>query len=232
VVNENTILVQKSLSSPDSKKPFQVYSDDFDDSGSTDIILAYNNEDKLVPVRGRDCSSEQMPFITEKFPTFKDFAQAEIKDIVGDKIDSSLNKKAFNFASVILINEGGKLEQKLLPSEAQLFPINASEVHDFNQDGNLDILIAGNMYQTEAETSRADAGYGLVLLNDGEFNYKPLPLYKSGFFAPGDVKDMIKITLKDENPIFLIANNNAPSQAYQFVPPVERETLSSKAGKQ
>ena len=41
-------------------------------------------------------------------------------------------------------------------------------IEDFNQDGNLDILVAGNLYTAEVETPRNDAGIGLVLLGDGK----------------------------------------------------------------
>ncbi len=44
------------------EKPIYIYSKDFDDNGSYDVALSKINNGKLVPVRGKECSSEQNPF--------------------------------------------------------------------------------------------------------------------------------------------------------------------------
>ena len=196
------------------ENPFSVYSDDFDDNGKLDIVLAFHDEnDNFFPVRGRDCSSEQMPFIKEKFPTFASFGEAKMEDIFGDKLKDAFTLKANLFASVILENKNGKFEIKHLPFEGQLSAINGVEEFDFNQDGNNDLIIAGNMFNTEVETSRADANFGLLLLGDGKGNYKEKPLLESGFFTPADVKNIKMIDFKDQK-LILVANNDYKFQAY------------------
>ena len=65
------------------KKPFHIFCDDFDNSGTYDIVLTSNYKGTLVPSRGRECSSQQMPFIKEKFPSFEAFAEASLEDIYG-----------------------------------------------------------------------------------------------------------------------------------------------------
>ncbi|HEX5624547.1 MAG TPA: VCBS repeat-containing protein, partial [Saprospiraceae bacterium] len=76
------------------EKPFQVYCDDFDDNGSFDIVLAKENSGQLVPVRGRQCSSEQVPEISKKFPTYNAFANATLKDLYGTGLDNALHYQA------------------------------------------------------------------------------------------------------------------------------------------
>ncbi|RMG78443.1 MAG: VCBS repeat-containing protein, partial [Bacteroidetes bacterium] len=186
------------------EKPFNVYCSDFDSTGTLDIVLAYYLDKDLVPVRGRDCSSEQMPFITEKFPTFEDFGEATLPEILGDKINTSLHYEAKLFASVYLENTGTGFEIHPLPTLAQLSAVTSIIPHDFNGDGHTDLVLAGNMYQTEVETSRADANLGLFLTGDGHGNFEPMEWTQSGFFAPGDVKDARFLNGK----IVVVARNN------------------------
>ena len=199
-----------------AEKPFQVFCGDFDETGTNDIVLAFEQDDKLYPVRGRDCSSEQMPFILDKFPTFSEFGEAQVHDILGDKMKTALHKEVKLFASVILVNENNKFKIKHLPYEAQFSANTGIQNYDLNLDGYQDLILAGNMYQTEAETSRADAGYGLVLLNDKKGNFESLSMEDSGLYAPGDIKDFKIVHLGKENPIFVFANNNGPIQAYKL----------------
>ncbi|KAA3623198.1 MAG: hypothetical protein DWQ02_24845, partial [Bacteroidetes bacterium] len=67
------------------EEPLHVYCSDFDNTGTFDIVLGYHEQGTIFPVRGRQCSSEQMPYIQEKFPTYKDFAEASIDEIYGKR---------------------------------------------------------------------------------------------------------------------------------------------------
>jgi len=207
----NIGLNHKFKTSPE--KPFQVFSDDFDKNGSLDIVLAYHESDKFYPVRGRDCSSEQMPFIAEKFPTFEAFGNAEMKDVFGDKLDGAFSLKTSTFASVILENVGGNFNVVELPFPAQLSAVTGVIELDFNQDGHNDLAISGNMFTTEAETSRADANMGLMLHGDGKGNYKEEFIGDSGFFTPGDTRHLEVIDFQGEK-LILVANNNGKFQSY------------------
>ncbi len=202
---------------PSPKKPFRVYAEDFDGNGTCDVVLSKDYKGKSVPTRGRQCSSQQMPFIAEKFPTFKEFANADLNEILGeDKLKQSLHLEVTGFESIVLINDGqGHFETKQLPVQAQFAPINGIVVEDFDQDGNADILIAGNMYDTEVETPRYDAGTGLVLKGDGKGIFTPLTISQSGFYAPGNVKDVKTIKLANGSQLILVANNDGPLQVFQ-----------------
>ncbi len=198
-------------------KPFHVYCSDFDSDGVQDVVLAKKVNDDFKPIRGRTCSSTQMPFIKDKFTTFGSYADASITDIYGEeKLNAALHYEAKLFESVWLKNNGnGKFEIVHLPSEAQFFPINGAIFEDFNRDGKADLLLVGNNYSAEVETSRADAGNGLLLLGDGTGALEPLSVLESGMFTPGDVKDLKLIKLANGNNAVLIANNNAPVQLFQ-----------------
>ncbi len=190
------------------EKPFEVYAKDFDGNGTNDIFLAKHLNDIVVPVRGRECTSMQCPMIARKFPTYLSFAESDLEGILGEDIKDALHYKAYLFSSVILINDKGKFRIKKLPAEAQLSAVNGIVINDFDSDGKKDMLLAGNKFDVEVETTPADASPGVFLksLGDGNFkSYKPL---ESGFFVPHNVKDVKVITMNNNNAILVSSNND------------------------
>lgn len=205
---------------PSLEKPLHVYSDDLDNSGSCDIVLSKYYKGNLVPVRGRECSSEQMPFITEKFPTYTDFAHAKLDEIyTPQKLDAALHLEATEFRSMLLVNDGsGKYTASPLPSRAQIAPVNGAVVLNANNDGIPDLLVAGNMYGAEVETPRYDAGVGLLLRGTGNADFTPLAPYQSGFSVPYDVKDVKALYMGPQlGTVVLLAVNNQSLVVYRVL---------------
>lgn len=192
-----------------NEKPFEVYSKDFDNNGTNDIFLAKYNGDVQVPIRGRECTSQQCPFILQKFPTFLSFAESDLKTILGDEIETALHHKAHLFSSVLLVNDNGKFTIKALPVEAQLSTVNCILVNDFDKDGKKDILLSGNKFDVEVETTPADASPGLFLKGLGNLNFQSTKPLESGFFVPYNVKDMKAVKLKDRMGILVSSNDDS-----------------------
>lgn len=198
---------------PKKEKPLHIYMNDFDANGTNDIVLAKYSQEVCVPVRGRECSSDQMPFLKQKFPTYSEFANANLETIYGKKkLDNAVHLTATEFASMILINENGKFTYKPLPRMAQMSPIFGTVVMDVNNDGNKDIVAVGNMFEAEVETTRYDASIGSILLGDGKMNFTPAPLSESGFFAPYNAKALSSIKLSSGKPAVVVGNNMGPLQ--------------------
>ncbi|MEL6944372.1 MAG: hypothetical protein AAFO82_17050 [Bacteroidota bacterium] len=82
----------------------------------------------------------------------------------------------------------------------------------------MDILLAGNLYHAEVETTRNDAGYGLLLLGDGKGNFEPLDQLQSGFYAPYDVKNLSQIKRMGKAYI-LVACNDEKLQVFEMKKP-------------
>ncbi|MFT5279662.1 MAG: hypothetical protein ACI9P8_001301 [Bacteroidia bacterium] len=200
---------------PSKEKPLEIYMSDFDDNGTNDIVLAKHSQTQCLPVRGRECSSSQMPVLKEKFPTFSLFANADLNSIYGkEKLDNSIHLQATEFRSTILVNDDGKFSFKPLPNSVQIAPINGSVIMDVNDDGHKDMIIAGNMFGAEVETSRYDAGIGSVLLGDGKMNFTPLTVSESGFYTPNNVKALKTIQLQDGKTGIIVGNNDAGIQVF------------------
>lgn len=202
---------------PSKNKPLGVLASDFDESGTLDIVLTKKYKDETVPVRGKECSSQQMPLLNEKFPTYEGFATSSIEEILGEsKVEASYSKSVNDFSSYLMINngkEGFKLTR--LPVAAQLFPIMDAEVMDINEDGKLDLFLVGNKWNAEPETPSYDAGKGLIMLGDGKMNFKAITsIAESGVNIKGDARAIKKVLISGETH-FIIASNNGSSVVYK-----------------
>ena len=196
-------------------KPFHVFCDDFDDNGTFDIVFSKDYKGNLVPMRGRQCSSEQMPFISDKFKNYKSFAAASLNDIIGEEnLSNALHYETKDFHSICLINEGkGEFKKINLPIEAQFSPIMNFTVANINSDASKEIIAVGNMYPTEVETTRYDASRGVVLqFNNGKFDV--LPAAYTGLRIDGDSKDAVFLDLNGVGELYLVSNNNSSLETY------------------
>lgn len=188
--------------------PFKVYTNDFDNNGTNDVVLAKYYKGNYVPMRGRECTTQQMPYVGKKFKDFHSFASSTLIEVLPEeKVKDAVIYEIENFESILLINNKGKLTAKPLPIEAQISPIKSSLVDDFNNDGFNDILIVGNHYGVEVETTRYDASYGSLLIGDGKNNFTVLTPKVSGVYLPFDSRTIHKIQRKNKE-AFLITNNN------------------------
>jgi len=190
--------VGKSIKFKTSKeKPFKIYANDFDENGSPDIVLSKVYNDTYVPVRGKECSTQQMPFISNKFKTYEAFASASLDDIYGEKLTEAYEREVITFESVLLRNKGElNFEVETLPFEAQLFPILSAEVIT-NEDEKRQLLLFGNIYNTEVETPRLD-GVGAL----------PIALFENGQLDQNISSDQfIKIQGNIKSSVFLPSMN-------------------------
>lgn len=194
------------------EKPFHIYAGDFDKNGKSDIVLGQYYLNELCPVRGRQCSSEQMPQLAEKFPTYNEFGKANLSAVYGEYLEEAYHLQVNTFASSFLYNEDGKLKLVKMPNEAQFSPINDVLLKDLDNDQHLDIIAGGNLFVSEVETGRADGGVGVTLLNKGAGRFKSISSEESGLYIDRDVKSL---TLLD-NKYLLVGNNNEAMQVYKF----------------
>ena len=195
---------------PSAERPLRVYMGDLDHSGTNDIVLAKTGDQCELPVRGRECSSRQMPFLQRKFPTYKTFADATLEEIYGNVLGSALRLDATTFTSMLFINTNGHFEARPLPMAAQISPIRSAVIADMDGDGRKDLLIAGNMYGAEVETVRYDAGMGLLLHGNANGDLDAVPATRSGISIPYDTRQLLPITVADHGLCYLAVNNDGP----------------------
>jgi len=199
--------------SEDSK--LGVYADDFTGNGTTDVVLTQDLDGTEYPVFGLALLGRAIYTIGVQFPTYGSFATASMPEIFGaSRLSRVVHYNADTFASAYLQNDGdGTFTAFSLPKLAQISPVDAIVVHDVDGDGGLDLIVAGNQYNPEPNTARADAGNGLWLRGDGHGNFAPVPPFESGFLAPLQVTDLALINTPAGTAV-LVANNSDSLQTF------------------
>jgi hypothetical protein len=80
-------------------------------------------------------------------------------------------------------------------------------------DGNLDLIVAGNLFLTEPNTPALDAGNGLWLRGDGRGQFTPVAPVESGFLAPRNVAGLALLKTPAGSAV-LVANTGDSLQAF------------------
>ncbi|MEO7983939.1 MAG: VCBS repeat-containing protein [Bacteroidota bacterium] len=205
------------------QQPLQLYSMDIDHNGSLDPIPFYyiknkNGKKEQFPGLSRDQFAEQVPSIKKRFLSYAAYASAQFDDIFTKQEQQHLfTLTCEETRTCIFENNGnGKFIMSPLPVEAQFAPVNAILCYDFDGDGNKDLLLAGNEYQTEVMTGRYDASYGLLLKGNGKNNFRAVPPVTSGFIVNGDIKDMKMIVTANGDQLIIVAVNDGLMKIFRI----------------
>lgn len=190
-------------------EPFNVYLNDFDDNGQLDIVLGYYNQGGLFPLRGRECSSEQVPGIKKKFMDYRSFANASLVEVYSQEaLSGSLHYGATNFSHSVIINHRDSISIKPLPNYAQMSSVNSIVAKDFDGDANIDLALFGNLFQSEVETPRNDASYGLFLGGNPDGSFVPRTPSASGLKVKGEIRQSLPIKVGGKNCLLLARNED------------------------
>ncbi len=193
--------------------PVKMYVNDFDNNGTIEQIVTRTVNQRDVPVSLKRELTGQLVSLKKENLKFSDYATKSIDQLFTPEVlANAIVKQVNTSASSIAINQGnGEFEIKDLPKETQFSCICTIACTDVNEDGILDLILAGNDFEFKPQYSRLDANYGNVLLGTSNNEFKWQPYETSGFYLKGEVKQLKPF--KDRNGTkFLIAgrNNNSP----------------------
>jgi len=199
-------------------EPISIFIGDIDKNGSLDQILTYFNNGVQYPFVSRDQLVKQVPSLKRKFLKYENYRTVKLEDILyPEEVKNFIRKDVTNFTSVYLENRGdGKFSIHDLPAEAQLFPIFSFHTADVNSDGHLDILATGNLFSTQPDIGRYDAGLGLTMLGDGKGNFSALPNSASGVYVDGEGRDIAVVRTSKNEKVYLFSQNNSILKAFKI----------------
>ncbi len=189
------------------KNPVSLYLKDFDLNGTLDLVYTFRSDNgKDYPYALRHNLIDQMKGIKKKFPDYMSFENADINIIFNEKeLQNTTKLVANHLETTLLINKGNfQFDIIELPQEIQYSPIYAVEFNDFDKDGDMDIVLGGNLYNVKPEFGRYDASYGGYLENNGNMKFNYIK-NGAGFSVKGEIRDLIV----HKNQLIVIRNNDS-----------------------
>jgi hypothetical protein len=192
-------------------EPVRMYVSDFDNNSSPEQVLSHFTKGKEYPYYTRDEMVKQLPYLKKKYLSYTKFAEATLKDIFDEQaLQKAKLFEAYTFQSSYIENKGnGKFHLTVLPSAIQFSTMNASVASDFNGDGNMDIILAGNFYPLNIQRGRYDASFGNLLFGDGKGGFKILSNKDSGISIKGEVRALKEIRIGDKVHYIGFRNNES-----------------------
>ena len=188
--------------------PIRLLVNDFDNNGTFEQIISMNSGEEWYPFVQLKDLSMQLPAARQRYPRFNDYKWATTEDVFPrDPQNKDYTLSAYNLATGIYMNNGGKLTFHELPIHAQLSPTYAIYTDDFNGDGLMDIIFGGNFSESKPEAGTYQACYGALFQGQENGDFKFVPAIKSGIRIDGDIRDIEEIII-DGKRIVLFTRNN------------------------
>ena len=161
--------------------------------GLTDLIETERlpGSRELTAARSLPEIAAAMPFLLQQFSSFKEFADAPLVRVLGDRAVLSKQTSARTLESTVFLNEGDRFRPLTLPREAQMAPTFGVVVTDFDGDGHEDMFIAQNFSPVRMGLDALDAGRGLLLRGTGRGAFRTMATSESGIHVNGDQRGVV-----------------------------------------
>jgi enediyne biosynthesis protein E4 len=219
--DEDLILGNKGLNTPytaTNQNPIKLWINDFDENGTIEKIITthYNNGD--YPIHMRKELTAQLTTLKKQNLKASDYAKRNMQELFGaDLVAKSMMKSVNTSASVVAINDGGgKFVIKALPARVQWSCVSAIVCADVNNDGILDLIMAGNNFELKPQFSRQDGSFGHVLIGDGKSGFVWTDFNKSGLFVRDEIRHLGSIKDKSGKKFMFAAINSQLPRVFKI----------------
>jgi enediyne biosynthesis protein E4 len=200
------------------ERPLRLVYGDFLGSGRYDLIeTEYDPRTGIiVPARDFNAFAESLPFLYERFRSFRQFSESTLTEMLGDQFPIAREVTATTLASTVFLNEWPHLRPVVLPRAAQLAPAAAVAVADFDGNGREDIFMSQNFFATRLEFPRLDAGRGLWLRQDDAGQWVEVEGLHSGLKIYGEQRGAAFADFDGDGRMDLaVAQNGATTKLYR-----------------
>jgi hypothetical protein len=193
-----------------TQQPVCMYVSDFDNNGSIEQVITCYNKEKAYPLVLRHDLVSILPSLKKKYLKYETYKEQTVEDIfTKDQLSSTIKLDAYTLQSSVLINsKTGTFAMSALPAAAQFSPMFGISANDYDNDGNIDILMGGNFYQSKPEVGIYDASYGVFLKGNGKGGFKTIRQDTSGFFIKGAIRDLTLIATGKQKAVLVVKNND------------------------
>ena len=205
-------------------EPVTMYVKDFARTGFVQQVISYYNAGKAYPLALRDDLLRSLPSLGARYPTYKSYANQTLTDVFAQKeLADAVVKNAYTFATALARNNGdGSFTLEPLPLEAQIAPMYGILATDIDGDGKQDLLMAGNFDGVKPEIGKMSASYGVYLRGDGKGHFAPVRALESGFFVPGQARDIQRVRTRTGS-IYIVSRNNDRPLIFRATAPAAAE---------
>lgn len=193
----------------------RLYYGDWNGDGVIEMIEAWQSSGQWLPVHDRTWLERGLPDLASRFPTHRSFAEATLREILPPNQENSAYLEAAQLASMVFLNHGGRFEPVPLPREAQLAPVFAVNVADFDGDGIEDLFLGQNFFGSASDLTRDDSGRGLWLRGTGEGRFEAVKASASGIVILGEQRAAAVADFNHDGRVDLaVSQNGGPTRLY------------------
>ncbi len=197
------------------KEPLGLLVNDFDQNSALDLVHSMYFDGVAYPLAQLKELSMQLPKIKKNYLKFNDYKSATLDQVFGEKINKGgYHLKVTELHSFVWLNDPkGNYKVLNLPFQTQLFPVYDILLHDFNADGHLDMLAAGNFLKSKPEMGSNMAGFSSWLEGDGTGQFSFVPNSVTGIKIAGEVRSIEQFNI-DGHVALVFGVNNEPPQVF------------------
>ncbi len=167
---------------------FRLYSGELAGDGRWITVEAWRaaSGSEYLPWRDFRALAGQFPSLRARLGSYAEFARADVDEILGDALQRASVAEVNMLDSLVFALRNGRAVVQPLPVEAQFSVAFGVAVADFDADGNEDLFFGQNFFDVDVDSSRLDAGCGLLLRGDGRGRLHPVPGFAAGLVLPGE----------------------------------------------
>jgi hypothetical protein len=191
------------------EQPLRIFYGEWGAPGVLDCMEAYYDAQMKTFVPWCTFAvARTLPGIAQQFPTHHAFGVASMSDLLQERMKITRTLDANWLETTLFLNRGDHFEVKELPSEAQFSPAFGVSAADMNGDGNEDIFLSQNFFAVDGDTSRYDAGRGLILAGDGLGNFRAVSGKESGIKVYGEQRGCAVCDYDADGKVDLVVTQN------------------------